>query len=86
MYQETNTSLPTSRDGGINSVFSDLPDQEFFSIAAAHFTKRDAIEAQMREIDRELSVCCREFGLRLKSWGISPTILRREIRMRGFGV
>ena len=86
MHQEIITSLPTSQDGGINSVFSDLPDQEFFSAAAAYFTKRDALEAEMREIDRDISAVCRVFGDRLKLWGMSPTILRRELKLRGYGV
>jgi len=86
MQQEIITSLPTSQDGGINSVFSDLPDQEFFRIAAAYFTKRDALEAALKEIDRDISVVGREFGDRLKMWGMNPTILRRELRLRGFGV
>lgn len=86
MQQEIITSLPTSQDGGINSDFSDLPDQEFFRIAAAHFTKRDALEAEIRELDRSISTVGREFGDRLKMWGMNPTILRRELRLRGFGV
>jgi hypothetical protein len=86
MHQEIITSLPTSQDGGINSVFSDLPDQEFFRIAATYFTKRDVIEAELKEIDRDLSVVCRAFGERLKLWGMSPTILRRELKLRGYGV
>lgn len=86
MQQEIITSLPTSQDGGINSVFSDPSDQEFFRMAAALLIKRDELEAQVREIDRDISVVGREFGDRLKMWGMNPTILRRELRLRGFGV
>ena len=86
MQQEIITSLPTSQDGGINSVFSDLPDQEFFSKSASYFTERDALEAQLREVDRQIRDAALEFGDRVKMWGVNPTILRRELKLRGFGV
>lgn len=86
MQREIIMSLPTSQDGGINSVFSDLTDQEFFRIAAAYFTKRDALEAQLREVDRQIRDAALEFGDRVKMWGVNPTILRRELKLRGFGV
>jgi len=83
MRQETITSLPTSQSGGINSVCSD---QEFFSKVADLFSERDALEARMREIDREISGAALVFGSKEKMWGVNPTILRRELRLRGFGV
>lgn len=40
----------------------------------------------MREIDREISGAALVFGSKEKMWGVNPTILRRELRLRGFGV
>jgi len=79
-------SLPTSQSGGINSVGSESTDQEFFSEAASYFAERDALEAQLREVDRQIRDAALEFGDRVKMWGVNPTILRRELKLRGFGV
>lgn len=83
MRQETITSLPTNQSGGINSVDSD---QEFFSKAADLFVERDRLEGWLREIDKDISDAGLEFGKRAKMWGVNPAILRRELRLRGFGV
>jgi hypothetical protein len=79
-------SLPTSQSGGINSVGSESTDQEFFSKSASHFAERDALEAQLREVDRQIRDAALEFSNRVKMWGVNPTILRRELKLRGFGV
>ena len=79
-------SLPTSQSGGINSVGSESTDQEFFSKSASHFAERDALEAQLREVDRQIRDAALEFSNREKMWGVNPTILRRELKLRGFGV
>lgn len=79
-------SLPTSQSGGINSVGSESTDQEFFSKSASYFAERDALEAQLREVDRQIRDAALEFGNRVKMWGVNPTILRRELKLRGFGV
>jgi hypothetical protein len=86
MQQEIITSYPMNPNGGINLVLSELPNQDFFSIAASQLLKRDALESQLRELDRNISGIGREFGDRLKMWGMNPTILRRELRLRGYGV
>jgi len=86
MRQETITSLPKSQSGGINSVYSESTDQEFFSKAASHFAERDALEARLREVDRQIRDTALVFGDREKMWGVNPTILRRELKLRGFGV
>jgi hypothetical protein len=79
-------SLPTSQSGGINSVGSESTDQEFFSKSASYFAERDALEARMREVDRQIRDAALEFSNREKMWGVNPTILRRELKLRGFGV
>ena len=86
MQQEIITSLPTSQSDGINSVGSELSDQEFFSIAAGHFAERDRLEALLQEADNKIRDAGLEFSKRVKMWGVSPNILRRELRLRGFGV
>lgn len=86
MQREIITSLPTSQSGGINSGGSELSDQEFFRTAAAYFAERDRLEGWLREMDRDISDACLEFGKRAKMWGVNPNILRRELRLRGFGV
>ena len=86
MRQETITSLPKSQSGGINSVYSESTDQEFFSEAASYFAERDALEARLREVDRQIRITALEFSNREKMWGVNPTILRRELKLRGFGV
>ena len=83
MQQGIIMSLPTSQSDGINSVGSD---QEFFSKSASYFAERDALEAQLREVDRQIRDAALEFGDRVKMWGVNPTILRRELKLRGFGV
>lgn len=83
MQREIIMSLPTSQSGGINS---DDSDQEFFSKSASYFAERDALEAQLREVDRQIRDAALEFGDRVKMWGVNPTILRRELKLRGFGV
>ena len=86
MQREIIMSLPTSQSGGINSVGSKPTDQEFFSKSASYFAERDALEAQLREVDRQIRDAALEFGDRVKMWGVNPTILRRELKLRGFGV
>lgn len=86
MQQETITSLPKSPSGGINSVGSEPTDQEFFSEAASYFAERDALEARLREVDRQIRDTALVFSSREKMWGVNPTILRRELKLRGFGV
>jgi len=86
MRQETIMSLPTSQSGGINSAEFELTDQEFFSEAASHFAERDALEARLRAMDRQIRETALEFSNRQKMWGVNPTILRRELKLRGFGV
>ena len=79
-------SLPTSQSGGINSVGSDSADQEFFGKCASYFAERDALEARLRGVDRQIRDAALEFSNREKMWGVNPTILRRELKLRGFGV
>jgi hypothetical protein len=79
-------SLPTSQSGGINSVGSDSTSQEFFGKCASYFAERDALEARLREVDRQIRDAALEFSNREKMWGVNPTILRRELKLRGFGV
>ena len=79
-------SLPMSQSGGINSVGSKPTDQEFFSKSASYLAERDALDARMREVDRQIRDAALEFGDRVKMWGVNPTILRRELKLRGFGV
>ena len=79
-------SLPTSQSGGINSVGSEPTDEEFFSKSASYFAERDALEARLREVDRQIRETALEFSNREKMWGVNPTILRRELKLRGFGV
>ena len=75
-----------SQSGGINSEFSESPDQEFLRKASAYLKKRDILESQLRELNRDISEACLEFGGRFKMWGVNPTILRRELKLRNFGV
>jgi hypothetical protein len=75
-----------SQSGGINSEFSELTDEEFFRTAASILTARADLEALLRKSDRDINAVGREFGNRLKMWGMNPTILRRELRLRGYGV
>jgi hypothetical protein len=86
MRQGTIISLRTSQSGGINSVCSEPTDQEFFSKSASYFAERDALEARLREVDRQIRDTALEFSNREKMWGVNPTILRRELKLRGFGV
>ena len=86
MQQEIITSLPKSQSGGINSLGCEPTDQEFFSNAASHFAERDALEARLREVDRQIRETILVFSSREKMWAVSPTILRRELKLRGFGV
>ena len=86
MQQGIIMSLRTSQSGGINSVYSESTDQEFFSEAASHFAERDALEARLRQVDRQIRETALEFSNREKMWGVNPTILRRELKLRGFGV
>lgn len=79
-------SLPTSQSGGINSVGSESTDQEFFEKSASYFAERDALEARLREVDLQIRNAALEFSSREKMWGVNPTILRRELKLRGFGV
>lgn len=79
-------SLPTSQSGGINSVYSESTDQEFFKKSASYFAERDALEARLREVDLQIRNSALEFSSREKMWGVNPTILRRELKLRGFGV
>lgn len=79
-------SLQTSQSDGINSVGSEPTDQEFFSKSASYFVERDALEARLREVDRQIRDTALEFSNREKMWGVNPTILRRELKLRGFGV
>lgn len=79
-------SLPKSQSGGINSVGSESTDQEFFEKSASYFAERDALEARLREVDRQIRETALEFSSREKMWGVNPTILRRELKLRGFGV
>ena len=86
MRQEIIMSLPMSQSGGINSVSSESTDQEFFGKSASYFAERDALEARLREVDLQIREASLEFGDRQKMWGVNPTILRRELKLRGFGV
>jgi hypothetical protein len=86
MRQGIIISLPMSRSGGINSVSSESTDEEFFSKAARYFVERDALEARLREVDRQIRDAALELGSREKMWGVNPKILRRELNLRGFGV
>jgi hypothetical protein len=86
MRQEIIMSLPTSQSGGINSVGSDSTSQEFFGKCVSYFAERDALEARLREVDRQIRDASLEFSDREKMWGVNPTILRRELKLRGFGV
>lgn len=79
-------SLPTSQRGGINSLGSELTDQEFFCKTAGYFVERDALEARLREVDIQIRYAALGFSNREKMWGVNPTILRRELKLRGFGV
>lgn len=79
-------SLPTSQSGGINSVSSESTDQEFFCKSASYFAERDALEARLRQVNIQIRDAALEFSNREKMWGVNPTILRRELKLRGFGV
>ena len=79
-------SLPTSQSGGINLGGSEPTDQEFFSKCASYFAERGGIEARLREVDQQIREAALEFSIREKMWGVNPTILRRELKLRGFGV
>lgn len=76
----------TSHNGGIVSAFSDLTDDEFNSAVAAYLKARDALAELLRICDRDISAACRSFGDRNSMWGVNPTILRRELKLRGYGV
>jgi hypothetical protein len=75
-----------SQSGGINSALSKLNDDEFCRVAAGYLAARDSLEKLIRECDNNLSEVGRAYGDRFKLWGVSPTILRRELRLRGLGV
>lgn len=86
MPQEIIIPLLINRSGGINSGFSELSDDDFCRRAAAHLAERDNLERLLRECDSDARSVALEFGKRFKLWGVSLSILRRELKMRGFGV
>jgi hypothetical protein len=51
--------------------------------AAKLFEERDRLAHEMQEIDNAIRVACRAFGDANRVWGISPDMLRREVRMKG---
>lgn len=75
-----------SQSGGIVSDFSDLSDGEFYRTAADYLKARDALDGLLKQLDNEIRGVCREFGNREKTWGVGPIILRRELKLRGYGV
>lgn len=86
MRQEIITSLRTSQSGGINSGFSESGDAEFYRHAVDLISTRDVLEASIRKLDGQIRSACTEFGERNSMWGVNPTILRRELKLRGFSV
>lgn len=80
------THLMNGQNDGIVSGFSDLNDEEFFRKAADYLKARDALTELLRVLDKEISGACRSFGNRQSMWGVNPTILRRELKLRGYGV
>jgi hypothetical protein len=84
MQQEIITSLPTSQSDGINSVFSELSDAEFYERAADYLAAYDTLNELVRMSLRDMRQVCLDFGLRNHMWGISPDILRRELKARGY--
>ena len=86
MRQGIITSLRTSQSGGINSGFSESDDADFYRRAFDLIAPRDVLEANLRNLDGQIRSACTEFGERNSMWGVNPTILRRELKLRGFGV
>lgn len=86
MHKAITTPLMTSQNDGIVSGFSDLSDDEFYRTAAGYLKARDVMAEYLREFDRQISAACRDFGNRNSMWGVNPTILRRELRLRGLSV
>lgn len=76
----------TGQNDGIVSGFCDLTDEQFNRTAADYLKARDALAELLRVCDREISAACRAFGNRNSMWGVNPTILRRELKLRGYGV
>lgn len=75
-----------SQNDGIVSALSDLTDDEFYRTAANYLKARDALSELLRLCDREVTAACRAYGDRHSMWGVNPTILRRELKLRGLGV
>lgn len=51
--------------------------------AAKLFEERDRLAHEMQEIDNAIRVACRAYGDANRVWGVSPDMLRRELRMKG---
>ena len=78
--------MMNSQNDGIVSAFCDLTDDEFYRTAADYLKARDALSELLRVCDREVTAACRAFGNRNSMWGVNPTILRCELKLRGYGV
>lgn len=51
--------------------------------AAKLFEERDRLAHATQEIDNAIRVACRAYGDANRVWGVSPDMLRRELRMKG---
>lgn len=86
MSTVTDTRLMNSLNAGIVSDFSDLSDATFLEGAADYIRARDYLETLLRDADKNIRALCLEYGRRESMWGVNPTILRRELKLRGHGV
>jgi hypothetical protein len=51
--------------------------------AAKLFEERDRLAEEMRQLDNAIRASCLAFGVENRMWGVSPDMLRRELRMKG---
>ena len=87
MSTETFTRLMTSLSDGMISDgfdFADMADSEFFSLAARYLETHDALTKLLSECDADIRKACLSYGEKFKMWGVNPTILRRELKLRGY--
>lgn len=64
--------------------FADMADSEFFSLAARYLETHDALTKLLSECDADIRKACLSYGEKFKMWGVNPTILRRELKLRGY--
>jgi hypothetical protein len=51
--------------------------------AAKLFEERDRLARSMHQVDDAIRMACRAYGDENRVWGVSPDMLRRELRMKG---